>query len=130
MKLEGSIKLIKEVQIITEKFAKREFVLTIPDGNYPQDVIMEMTNDNCAILDSFQPGNQVEVEVNLRGREWVNPQGESKYFNTLQAWRISTPATQNESTPQGLSTKVQGNIEKRFQDDAINSMTEEDDFLF
>ena len=30
----------------------------------------------------------VKISINLRGREWVNPQGETKYFNSIQGWRI------------------------------------------
>jgi hypothetical protein len=108
MELKGRIKVIKEVQIISEKFAKREFVITIPDGNYPQDIVMEMTNDNCGILDSYNVGDEVNAEVNLRGREWTNPKdGEVRYFNTLQAWRLSKVGSTNEGSPQGMSTKTQ-----------------------
>jgi hypothetical protein len=130
MELKGRIKVIKEVQIISEKFAKREFVITVPDGNYPQDIVMEMINDNCGILDSFNVGEEVSAEINLRGREWKSPQGEVKYFNTLQAWRIARAENFDPSNPKGLNTKVQGNTEKRFEDDAIDTMKEDDDLPF
>ena len=132
MELKGRIKVIKEVQIISEKFAKREFVITVPDGNYPQDIVMEMTNDNCGILDSYNVGDEVVAEINLRGREWTSPQGEVKYFNTLQAWRLGKEKTSIPASPEGMSKKVQGNIEANFQEDAINHLNNEleDDLPF
>lgn len=87
MNIAGKIKLIKETQSITENFQKREFVVTT-QGEYPNDIIMEFTQDKCSILDQYQEGDNVDVSINIRGREWINPQGEAKYFNTIQAWRI------------------------------------------
>lgn len=87
-KLTGTIKVISDTQQVTEKFAKREFVVTESSSMYPQDIMFQATQDKCAILDGFQVQDQVEVSFNLRGREWTSPQGEVKYFNTLEAWRI------------------------------------------
>lgn len=33
-------------------------------------------------------GDAVKVSINLRGREWVDPQGVTKYFNAIQGWRV------------------------------------------
>jgi len=49
---------------------------------------MEFVQDKCDLLNSYQVGQMVKVSINLRGREWVNPQGETKYFNSIQGWRI------------------------------------------
>jgi hypothetical protein len=40
------------------------------------------------LLNSYKVGQDVKVSINLRGREWINPQGEAKYFNSIQGWRI------------------------------------------
>ena len=68
-------------------FRKREMVVTT-DEQYPQHIMVEFTQDKCDLLDSYKAGEQVKVSINLRGREWVNPQGETKYFNSIQGWRI------------------------------------------
>jgi hypothetical protein len=47
------------------------------------------------LLNSFQLGQSVKIGINLRGREWVNPQGETKYFNSVQGWRIEAGAAAN-----------------------------------
>jgi len=87
-KLTGSIKIIKDTVQISEKFAKREFVVSDTSNMYPQDILFQLVQDKCSILDQYSENDQVEVSFNLRGREWTSPQGEVKYFNTLDAWRI------------------------------------------
>ena len=87
-KLTGSIKIIKDTVQVTDKFAKREFVVTDASSMYPQDIMFQAVQDKCSMLDGFQENDNVEVSFNLRGREWTSPQGEVKYFNTLDAWRI------------------------------------------
>jgi hypothetical protein len=87
-KLTGSVKLIKDTVQVTEKFAKREFVINDASSMYPQDILFQAVQDKCSMLDGVNEGEQVEVSFNLRGREWTSPQGEVKYFNTLDAWRI------------------------------------------
>ena len=87
--IQGKITEIKDEQIITPSFKKREFVITTNE-QYPQDVLLEFTQDKCDELNKANIGQEVKVDFNLRGRKWVNPDGESKYFNTLQAWRIGS----------------------------------------
>ncbi len=86
--LKGEIKTIKETQAITDSFKKREFVITDASGQYPQIIMFQSVQDRCEMLDNFNTGDMVEVFFNLRGREWTNPQGEVKVFNTLDAWKI------------------------------------------
>ena len=88
MQINGTIKVINDTQTISDKFSKREFVLTTEANTpYPQHVSMEFTQDKCGLLDKYQVGQEVSVDFNLKGREWNGPQG-TKYFNTLQAWKI------------------------------------------
>ena len=88
MQLTSIIKVKKEEQVINDKFRKREFVLTDNSSQYPQLISFQLTQDRCAILDQVQIGETVVVHFNIRGREWTSPQGEIKYFNTLEAWKI------------------------------------------
>jgi hypothetical protein len=87
-KLTGTVKLVNNTVQVSEKFSKREFVITETSGMYPQDILFQSTQDKCAMLDGIQQGDQVEVSFNLRGREWTSPSGELKYFNSLEAWRL------------------------------------------
>lgn len=88
-KMSGVVKLVKPTQVVSDKFSKREFVVTdMSDQKYPQDIMFELTQDKVSLLDSIMEGQEVEVSFNLRGREWISPSGEAKYFNTLTAFRI------------------------------------------
>ena len=88
MELSGTIKKIFDVQEITATFKKREVVITTED-QYPQSIIIEFTQDKTADLDAFKEGDKVQININIRGREWINPEGTAKYFNSIQGWRIS-----------------------------------------
>ena len=99
-KFQGKIKVISEIQEISEKFKKREFVVTDTSSMYPQDVMFQSVQDKCAMLDGYSVEDEVEVSFNLRGREWTSPDGVVKYFNTLEAWRIENTG-QGAGIPQG-----------------------------
>lgn len=87
--MKGVIKVIRPTQQVSEKFSKREFVVTdISDDKYPQDIMFELKQDKVTLLDNFGKGQEVEVSFNLNGREWTSPQGEVKYFNTLAAFKV------------------------------------------
>ena len=86
--VKGTIKAIKPTQVISEKYKKREFVLTTED-KFPQDILFQLSQDNCELVDTFKQGDKVALAYNLRGKEWVNPQNETKYFNTLEVWRMN-----------------------------------------
>ncbi len=88
MEVIGKIKLIGEVQTFgSNGFRKREMVVTT-DEQYPQMIMIEFIQDKTDLLNNFNVGQDVKVSINLRGREWINPQGEAKYFNAIQGWRI------------------------------------------
>lgn len=88
MEVQGKIKLIGETQTFgSNGFRKRELVVTTEE-QYPQHIMIEFVQDKTDLLNTYQVGQTVKVSINLRGREWVNPQGETKYFNSIQGWRI------------------------------------------
>ena len=88
MEVQGSIKVIGEVQEISATFKKRELVVST-DEQYPQTLSIEFIQDKTELLNKFEIGQNIKVGINLRGREWENPQTkEIKYFNSIQGWRI------------------------------------------
>lgn len=100
MEVQGRIKLIDETKTFgSNGFRKREVVVTTEE-QYPQHILVEFVQDKCDLLNNFQVGQQVKIGVNLRGREWVNPQGETKYFNSIQGWRIEN--VQEEQSAGGM----------------------------
>ena len=103
MEIQGKIKLIKEVQEISATFKKRELIITT-DEQYPQTLSVEFIQDKTDLLNNFEVNQSVKVGINLRGREWENPETkELKYFNSIQGWRIdlleSNPGVSNEDLP-------------------------------
>jgi len=87
MEVTGKIKVINQEQQVSGSFKKRDLVVTTEE-QYPQHILINFVQDKCDLLNNFKVGEQVKVSINLRGREWVNPQGETKYFNDIQGWRI------------------------------------------
>ena len=89
MELKGTIKQVGKTQKMSDKFGKRDFVLTTNDNpTYPQYITLQCTNDKCVMLDNLSVGSEVIAHINLRGREWKNPEGEVKYFNTIECWKL------------------------------------------
>ena len=110
MEIKGKIKKISETVQISDRFRKREFVLEYSNNpDYPQPIQFELVQDRCELLDSFHEGQEVEVHFDLRGREWTSPQGQVKYFNSLQAWKLVTE--QEEAKPPSQDLQNSGKSE-------------------
>ncbi len=85
----GKLVVKSDTQQVTDSFRKREFVMSDESSQYPQEIMFQLTQDRCPLLDPMNVGETVKVNFNLRGRKWENPNTkEIKYFNTLEAWRI------------------------------------------
>lgn len=88
MDITGTLKAKGKTEQVSEKFRKRDFVITDNSSQYPQHITFQLTQDKCDLLDKAQVGDEMKVYFNLRGREWVSKEGEVKHFNTLEAWKI------------------------------------------
>ena len=101
MEATGKLHTIYETKQVSERFSKREFVVELTDNpKYPQTVLFQLTGDRCAQLDEFRVGDQVRIDFSLRGREWRSPNGEVKYFNSLDVWKVE-PMRANASNGRG-----------------------------
>jgi hypothetical protein len=117
MDITGILKVKNESQQVSEKFKKREFVITDNSSQYPQHISFQLTQDKCSLLDQYNIGAEIKVHFNLRGREWTSPQGEIKYFNSLEAWRIEggsagsgnvSSSAKKEGVPETFSAATEG----------------------
>lgn len=99
----GILKVKNDEIKVSEKFKKRDFVLTDNAQSYPQTILFQLTQDRCSLLDNAKVGDEVTVHFLLKGREWKNPQGETKVFNSLDVFRIETKSSS--SSDQGSSFK-------------------------
>jgi hypothetical protein len=91
--LQGIVHSIDETKAYGQNgFTKREFVVKLTgDGEkseYPNYVALELIKDKCALMDSYTPGDEVQVSFNLSGRLWNAPGKPEKCFTSLQAWRV------------------------------------------
>ena len=82
--LTGKIKVIQEPQTFASGFTKREFVVTVEDGKYPQEIALECVQDKVKLLEEFKEGQTVTVSFDIRGREY-----NGRYFNNLQGWKVA-----------------------------------------
>ena len=90
MQIEARIQKIMDEQVISDRFRKREFIVQTKE-QYPQTLCFEFTQDKTSVLNNFKAGQEVNVEFNIRGREWTPPQGgDTRYYTTLQAWRMNS----------------------------------------
>lgn len=116
MEIQGRIKVIFAPESVgANGFQKRDLVITTEE-QYPSDIIIQFTQSKCALLDTLQVGQRVKVHFNLQGREWISPQGEVKYFNTVVGWKIEVvqpmqqyqqPMQQYQQAPQGYVQQPQ-----------------------
>ena len=109
MEVQGKIKAIGETKTYgTSGFRKRECVVTTND-QYPQDLNLEFVQDKVDLLDKQKVGDSVTVSINLRGREWINPEGKAVYFNTIQGWRIDAAEESSEAELPPLESLAKDN---------------------
>ena len=96
--LTGKVKLIQDAQTFGSGFTKREMVVVVEDGKYPQEINLEFVQDKVSLLDTVQVGQEVTVTFDIRGREY-----NGRYFNNLQGWKIqageAAPAAADEKPP-------------------------------
>ena len=102
--IQGKIKVKGEtLEYGSNGFLKREVVITTSDERYPQHILIEFVQDKTSLVDAYNVGDEIKVSINIQGREWVSPKGETKYFNSLQGWKIEgvTQAKQEDNFPEG-----------------------------
>lgn len=136
MQLQGRIKVLNTEQQVSASFRKRELVVTT-DEQYPQHIMVEFQQDKCDLLNSFKVGEIVKVSINIRGREWVSPQGEVKHFNTITGWRIERESYSADPAPQQQASAVNAYMDKHNSghgqasaSEAYGSEEEHDDLPF
>lgn len=92
MELIGRLTKKFDTAIVSDRFKKREFILTTEENTpYPQPLSMQLTQDKCTALDPYNEDDEIKVNFNIRGRYWAGPQGD-KWFNTIDVWRIELVA--------------------------------------
>lgn len=125
MEITGKIRKIDEIQTFESGFRKREVVITT-DEQYPQHILIELLGDRSDIIGPYKAGDSVTISINIRGREWVNPQGETKYFNSITGWKIENAEAGAPEAQKSQSQKPQPQIPPS----SITPNDEDDDLPF
>ena len=112
--LTGKIKLIQDPKTFDSGFTKREMVVIVEEGKYPQEINIEFVQDKTALLDNLQPGQEVTVTFDIRGREY-----NGRYFNNLQGWKIVTLGSEPTLTGEGQLSEPHYPTPSDFEDDDI-----------
>lgn len=95
----GNLHKVFDTQTISDKFKKREFVLETKDGNYTQFIKFQLTQNRCELLNDFNAGQTVQISFSITGRPYENKNGETLYFNNLNAWRVVLSQQDSELSP-------------------------------
>lgn len=115
MDITGEIHKLFPSQELKNSFTKREFVVLIDSGEqYPQFITFQLIKDRCEILDKYKEGDKVKVYFNLTGREWISPEGNTKYFNSLVAWKMEREGAESAARNGKNNLKVETNCETPF----------------
>ncbi len=84
--LEGTVKVIDDIQTFASGFSKREFVVEVEDGKFPQSIKFECVKEKTSLVDGFNIGDPVKVHFDIRGNEY-----KGKYYVNLNAWKLERP---------------------------------------
>ena len=112
--LTGKIKLIQDAKTFDSGFTKREMVVIVEDGKYPQEINIEFVQDKVALLESLQIGQEVTVTFDIRGREY-----NGRYFNNLQGWKVASPGSEATLSAKDNSSEPHFPTPSDFEEDGI-----------
>ena len=91
MNIQGKLIEIFDTIQITETFKKREFIIQDnKNPEYPEYIKVEVIQDKVSLLDNINIGDEINVLINIKGRKWEDKEGNIKYFNSIQGWKIES----------------------------------------
>lgn len=119
MEITGKITKIMDAQTFSSGFTKREVIVTTQE-QYPQPISIEFLQDKVDMVNELKVGDDVKVSINIRGREWTNPEGVTRYFNSIVGWRVEKIMSENvmpsTQTPDQSFTPQTGTLENDEED--------------
>lgn len=120
--LSGTLKVLEDTQTFASGFSKREFVIEVPDGRYPQMVKFETVRDKINLLDNFSIGDELKVTFDVRGNEY-----NGRYYVNLNAWRIDKAGEGGGSNGGGGQSGAQSASSNQFDSQFDNEVEVSDD---
>lgn len=81
--IEGVVHRLFDLEVVSDRFSKREFVLEVVDGEYTHPIKFQTVNDRVSILNDIREGDMVKLSFNIRGNEY-----NGGFYTNLVAWRM------------------------------------------
>lgn len=88
MEITAKYLLAKDTQEVSPTFSKREVIVGVDDGQYPQEIQLEFLQDRVDLIDSYNEGEILKFHINLRGRKYEKAGEDPKWFNQIICWKI------------------------------------------
>jgi hypothetical protein len=97
MEVKGKVKVVNATEEVGAKGFKKRLLVVETEETYPQSIPVEFVQDKCNLLDYIQVGQDVTVQINLRGSEY-----NGRYYVQLQGWKIEA-SSEYATTPNPVS---------------------------
>ena len=128
-KLEGILESIGETRKLNDKFSIREFIVKDITNVYPQEIIFQLTQEKCVLLDNLECGDILDITFNINGKRWESPTGDIKHFNSLVCWRLEKSVKEPIKTTIDVKADVNNAFTEKI-DQSVYTLTADDDLPF
>jgi hypothetical protein len=120
--LTGTLRKVFETQTFASGFTKREFVVEVPDGKYPQMIKFALVKDRISQLDAYSPGDEIKVSFDIRGSEH-----KERFYVDLNAWKLEAGAGGSGSSAPPARAKAAPATSNSSLDDSFDNEPDESD---
>lgn len=114
MEIQGKVIVLGNTEVVGSAgtFQKRLIVVQT-DEQYSQKIPIDFVQDKCGILDTYKVGDNVKIDINIRGNEY-----NEKYYVSLTGWRIEKlNSSDNEIPVQGAEQVTTTQFKEEEHDD-------------
>lgn len=120
--LTGTLRKLYDTQTFASGFSKREFVVEVPDGNYPQMIKFALVKDRISQLDAFSIGDEMKISFDIRGNEY-----KERFYVDLNAWKLEAGAGGSGSSAPPTRAKAAPATSNSSLDDSFDNEPDESD---
>ena len=88
MEIKGKVIVIGNTEVVGSAGTfKKRLIVVQSDEQYPQTIPVDFMQDKCDVLNAFAIGDDVTIDVNVRGNMYND-----KYYVSLNGWKITKNA--------------------------------------
>jgi single-stranded DNA-binding protein len=98
--IKGKITFVDEVREFgSNGFRKHQVVVETGDGRWDNPIPVEFTKDSIELSKELKVGDQVQIQTRINGREWQGKDGVTKWFTSINGYKITKENPQNAEDP-------------------------------